>query len=155
MLGKRVQNQAVGFITKAATCSVNSPRRCWQATATCITHALKMERARESDTHTHSHKPGIIPRPKSLRLGFFPLISSAGWMNICLSFSLRLPVSSLWPSRLICIGRLRYSVNNEMWGEREHGVCGWWIILSGWSCTSVNVWLVVNGLLLDFEVGRF
>ncbi len=52
---------------------------------------------------------------------------------------------------LICIGRLRCREHNEV------GLCGgdggrWWIELSPHHGTFVNVWLVLNGLLLDYRV---
>lgn len=52
---------------------------------------------------------------------------------------------------LICIGRLRRRERNEV-GLRVGDGGGWWIELSPHHGTFVNVWLVLNGLLLDYRV---
>lgn len=54
--------------------------------------------------------------------------------------------------RLICIGRLRCRKRSEV-GPRVGDGGRWWIIvLSSQRGTFVNVWLVLNGLLLDYRV---
>lgn len=52
---------------------------------------------------------------------------------------------------LICIGRLRRRKRNEV-GLRVGDGGRWWIELSPHHGTFVNVWLVLNGLLLDYRV---
>lgn len=52
---------------------------------------------------------------------------------------------------LICIGRLRRRKRNELGLRVGDGGC-WWIELSPHRGTFVNVWLVLNGLLLDDRV---
>lgn len=52
---------------------------------------------------------------------------------------------------LICMGRLRRRKHNEV-GLRVGDGGRWWIELSPHHGTFVNVWLVLNGLLLDYRV---
>lgn len=52
---------------------------------------------------------------------------------------------------LICIGRLRRRERSEV-GLRVGDGGRWWIELSPHHGTFVNVWLVLNGLLLDYRV---
>lgn len=52
---------------------------------------------------------------------------------------------------LICIGRLRCRKRYEV-GLRVGDGGRWWIELSPHHGTFVNVWLVLNGLLLDYRV---
>lgn len=76
-----------------------------------------------------------------------------GWIfvyNFCTQVWLSVPCS-LARCRLICIGRLRRREHNEL-GLRVGDGGRWWIELSPLCGTFVNVWLVLNGLLLDYRV---